>query len=162
MRAKISIFCIASLLTLPSLAAAAVPAETTIGGSTYSFTFYTEKNLTAGATYCLTFTQDGSILGYAQSGEFTESTGNLKGSWYESGDEIILSAYSSSLTDAIPMIGRILSGASRLGGRFIDYFPADTNANIPAAGTFYASKVTSCPASPATTFNGMGSRLGER
>jgi len=79
MTAKISIFCVATLLALPSLAAAAVPVEAALGGSTYSFTFYTEPNLSAGATYCLTFTQDGSILGYAQSGEFTESTGVLTG-----------------------------------------------------------------------------------
>jgi hypothetical protein len=149
MRAKISIFCVASLLTLPALAAAAVPAELTIGGSTYSLTFYLEKNLTPGHTYCLTFTQDGSILGYAQSGEFTESTGTFTGTWYENGDEVMLSAYSATNGDTLPMFGRILSGASRLGGRFIDYYPTDTYADIPGAGTFYASKVASCPAAPA-------------
>src|SRR5580704_17952217 len=132
MTAKISIFCVATLLALPSLAAAAVPAEATLGGSTYSFTFYTEKNLSAGATYCLTFTQDGSILGYAQSGEFTESTGVLTGTWYESGDEIMISA-ASTFNDVLPMFGRILSQTSRLGGRFIDYFPTETNAPIPDA-----------------------------
>lgn len=146
MRAKISIFCVASLLTLPSLAAAAVPAESTIGGSTYSLTFYLEKNLTPANSYCLTFTQDGSILGYSQSGEFTESSGTFTGTWYENGDEIMLSAYSSANGDVIPMIGRILSGASRLGGRFVDYFPTATYADILDAGTFYASKVASCPA----------------
>lgn len=55
----------------------------------------------------------------------------------------------STGNDVVPMIGRILSQASRLGGRFIDYFPTETNAPIPDAGTFYASKVASCPAAPA-------------
>jgi hypothetical protein len=148
MKAKTSILCVASLLALPSLAGAALPAENTIGGSTYNMSFYQEKNLgTAGPSYCVTFTQDGSVIGYAQSGEYTDSNGVLVGSWYENGDDIILSnAEVDGQTDTAPMIGVLLSGASKFGGRWLDYVPTNGDAVIDAGGTFFATKVTSCPA----------------
>lgn len=111
-------------------------------------TFYNEKNLTPRSqTFCVTFTQDGSVISYAQSGEYSDSTGVLVGSWYENGDDIILSnAEAAGYTDTIPMIGMLLRGASKFGGRWMDYFPSSTNAAIFDGGTFFASKVASCPA----------------
>jgi hypothetical protein len=151
MRPKTSILCVASLLTLPSLAGAALPEEVTVGGSTYNMTFYEEKNLTAtGPVYCVTFTQDGSVLGYAQSGEYSDTNGVLTGSWYENGDDIILSsATSAEYADTAPMIGVILSGASRFGGRWLDFYPTGANTSIDGGGTFIATKVSSCPAADA-------------
>jgi hypothetical protein len=63
--------------------------------------FYDEKNLNIRASACVNFTQDGSVLGYPQSGEWVDSSDQLSGSWYENGDELILSASSPSLGDTI-------------------------------------------------------------
>lgn len=148
MNANTSILCVAALLTLPSLAGAALPDEVTVGGSTYNMTFYSEKNLTPEPnSFCVTFTQDGSVIGYAQSGEYSDSTGVFVGSWYENGDDIILSnSEADGYGDTSPMIGVILSGSSKFGGRWLDFFPTNNNAAIDSGGTFFATKVASCPA----------------
>jgi hypothetical protein len=58
------------------------------------------------------------------------------GSWYENGDEIIMSGYGSSGGDSLSFIGRLLGpSVSKVGGRFIDFSPK---------GTFALIKTTNC------------------
>jgi hypothetical protein len=137
MKAKTAILCLASLLALPAFAGATLAPN-------YTLTFYGEPNLTAGSTYCLEFTTTGTIMGYKQSGTYTDSTGVITGTWYINGDEVLMTGYGVSYGDSVPFVGRLLVSNNKFAGRYLD-FDASTNV-FYSGGTFVATKVTSCPA----------------
>jgi hypothetical protein len=132
------------MLTLPAYAGQVTPDEGSLA-SAYDLTFYIEPSLSAGASYCFTFTTTGFLSGYPHSGTYTDNTGDFTGTWYVNGDEVMLSGV-YTLGDSIPMIGRLLGpGSGKFGGRFLDFFSTNTNAAIADGGTFVATKVASCP-----------------
>jgi hypothetical protein len=145
MRTQTALLCLASILTLPAYAGQAITDEASLA-SAYIMTFYNEPNLTAGeSTYCLTFTTDGSVSGYPRSGTYSDSAGDFVGSWYENGDEIIMSGYGSSGGDSLSFVGRVLGpSVSKVGGRFIDFFPSESSAELLSKGTFALIKTTNC------------------
>ena len=144
MKIKTGLFYFALLLTLPAYAGHVVVDENAVGGA-FNLTFYIEPTLYTGATYCLTFTKTGFLAGYAQSGTFADNAGDIQGTWYQSGDEILLSTIFSNAEEAAPMTGRLLSGASKFGGRFFLFSTGDPGVTILDGGTFLAVKTTSCP-----------------
>src|ERR1700733_473818 len=118
MKIKTGLFYFALLLTLPAYAGHVVVDENAVGGA-FNLTFYIEPTLYTGATYCLTFTKTGFLAGYAQSGTFADNAGDFQGTWYQSGDEILLSTIFPNAGEAAQMMGKLLSGASKFGGRYI-------------------------------------------
>jgi hypothetical protein len=150
MKTKTGLLCVAAILTLPAHAGHAITDEASLA-SAYNLTFYVEPNLITAATYCLTFTTNGNFPNYPRSGTYTNNSASLTGSWYENGDEIMMSGYSVGEGDTFSFSGRLLGPSnSKFGGRFIDFFPTNTDAPISAGGTFVAIKVAAgCPAGDA-------------
>src|ERR1700679_983288 len=107
MKTKTGLLCIAAILTLPAHAGQAITDEVSLA-SAYNLTFYVEPNLTTATTYCLTFTTNGNFAGYARSGTYTNNSAGLTGSWYENGDEIMMSGYGVGGGDSISFSGRLL------------------------------------------------------
>jgi hypothetical protein len=142
-------------LALLSLVASVVslPAFSTgpnFGGS-WNITGEHEPNLNEPFEYCFDFTTDGSVLG-ADSGTFNVPSWSpgWTGSWYRSGDDIILTSQASSSTFFLTFIGT-MQDSKKIAGRQTENYASGA---LDEGGTFFGTKITgSCPtdaASPKT------------
>jgi hypothetical protein len=139
MRTMFACLCIVCL-SLPALAVE--PLIPNIGGS-YNITGYKEPNLNGAYTYCINFTNTGTVLGFSNSGTWNvPSYGDWSGEWYRNGDEIIMHGVAAGVY-IFSSKGRLLNG-NKISGRQVEFF---IDGSTDTAGTFYGSKITgSCAA----------------
>lgn len=144
------------LLVVVSLSAFAAgpPPFPKLSGA-FNITGYKEPELQNPYTYCFEFTNDGSVLGYPNSGSWTVPGYALGwvGQWYASGDELVMNGVADG-TYFFTWTGRILN-SGKIAGRQVEFLGSGAT---DTAGTFLGRKVSTatCPNTP-----GAAAKMGD-
>ena len=109
----------------------------------FNITGYKEPALDSPYTYCFEFTNDGSVLGYPNSGSWSVPSyaPGWFGQWYANGDELVMNGVANG-TYLFTWTGRILS-SGKIAGRQVEFL---IDGATDTAGTFLGRKLgASCP-----------------
>lgn len=113
-------------------------------------TFFLEPNHSTGATQCISFTKTGTILGEPRSGRWTSPTfAGWTGQWIQEGDHFRFYGVTSSLGTA--EFGAMINSNS-FSGEFAHF--SKTNGATSSAGSFQATRVSTCGTSLAAPAGG--------
>ncbi len=149
MKTKPVLLSVVLLLVSLSAFAAGPPPFPKLTGA-FNITGYKEPELNNPYTYCFEFTNDGSVLGYPNSGSWTVPSyaPGWFGQWYANGDELVMNGVANG-TYLFTWTGRILS-SGKIGGRQVEFLISGAT---DTAGTFLGRKLStaSCPGTAAAT-----------